>query len=124
MPIYCDLNSEFLANENETRPTAEDLKDIKQNLERLFMTGKGEVPFNREYGTSLKSLLFDTNVDTESIKMFLYMDIQQFEPRVTISPQSLDIRKVDNNTFQVTCNFTVPSLNYTAASAQAVVSNG
>ena len=124
MPIYCDLNSEFLANQNETRPTAEDLKDIKQNLERLFMTGKGEVPFNREYGTSLKSLLFDTNVDTESIKMFLYMDIQQFEPRVTISPQSLDIRKVDNNTFQVTCNFTVPSLNYTAASAQAVVSNG
>ena len=124
MPIYCDLNSEFLANQNETRPTAEDLKDIKQNLERLFMTGKGEVPFNREYGTSLKSLLFDTNVDTESIKMFLYMDIQQFEPRVTISPQSLDIKKVDNNTFQVTCNFTVPSLNYTAASAQAVVSNG
>ena len=124
MPIYCDLNSEFLTNQNETRPTAEDLKDIKQNLERLFMTGKGEVPFNREYGTSLKSLLFDTNVDTESIKMFLYMDIQQFEPRVTISPQSLDIRKVDNNTFQVTCNFTVPSLNYTAASAQAVVSNG
>ena len=123
MTKYADLNTFFNNSNEKTNPVLEDLNDIKQGLERLFTVGKGEVPFNRNYGTTLKSLLFENNVDTEDIKMFLYMDITDFEPRVELSPTDINIIQIDNNTFQVTCNFVVPGLNYKASTATAMVKN-
>lgn len=123
MPKYCDLNSSFHTTVVDNQSVLNDLASIKKNLERLFATTKGEVPFNREYGTSLKNLLFETNVDASDIRMFLYMDIATFEPRVSLNPADIDIQKVDNYTYIVYCNFTVPSLNNVAGSLQSVVSN-
>ena len=97
MAKYTDLNTFFTTSNEKPSPVLEGIDDIKQGLERLFMVGKGEVPFNRNYGTTLKSLLFENNVDVEDVKMFLYMDITDFEPRVQLSPADISIVKVNNN---------------------------
>ena len=123
MTKYADLNTYFTNSNTQLGPVLEDINDIKQGLERLFTVGKGEVPFNRSYGTTLKSLLFENNVSPEDIKMFLYMDITDFEPRVELSPNDIKITKIDNNSYQVICNFRVPNLNNTVSTATAIVKN-
>lgn len=123
MARYTDLNTFFTTSDERTTPSLENIEDIKQGLERLFTVGKGEVPFNRNYGTSLKSLLFENNVDPEDIKMFLYMDITDFEPRVELSPTDIQINRTDNNSFEVICKFRVPGLNDKVSTATAVIMN-
>ena len=123
MTKYTDLNTFFTSSDERTSPALQDIDDIKQALERLFTVGKGEVPFNRDYGTTLKSLLFENNVDPEDIKMFLYMDITDFEPRVELSPTDIKITRVDNNSYEVTCVFRVPGLNNKVSTATAVITN-
>lgn len=123
MTKYADLNTFFTNNDEKLSPVLTDINDIKQGLERLFTVGKGEVPFNRNYGTTLKSLLFENNVDTEDIKMFLYMDITDFEPRVSLSPTDISIVQIDNNTYEVACNFIVPGLNNETSTATAIIKN-
>jgi len=122
MAKYSDLNT-FYTSTNPAGPVLVDIKDIQQGLERLFTTGKGEVPFNRNYGTTLKSLLFENGVDAEDVKMFLYMDITDFEPRIIISPTDLSIVQVDNNSFEVSCTFLVPGLNNQIGKASATITN-
>lgn len=123
MARYTDLNTFFTNSDERPSPALTDIDDIKQALERLFTVGKGEVPFNREYGTTLKSLLFENNVDPEDIKMFLYMDITDFEPRVELSPTDIKIVRVDNNSYEVTCVFRVPGLNNKVSTATATITN-
>lgn len=123
MARYTDLNTFFTNSDERPSPALTDIDDIKQALERLFTVGKGEVPFNREYGTTLKSLLFENNVDPEDVKMFLYMDITDFEPRVELSPTDIKIVQVDNNSYEVTCVFRVPGLNNQISTATAVITN-
>lgn len=122
MPKYSDLNTSFRKTLADNQSVLIDIQNIKKNLERLFMTGKGDVPFNRSYGTSLKTLLFENNLDPADVRMFLYMDITTFEPRISLNPVDIDIVK-DNNQYIVTCNFTVPSLNNAVGTAQSILTN-
>lgn len=123
MAKYTDLNTFFTTSNEKPSPVLEGIDDIKQGLERLFMVGKGEVPFNRNYGTTLKSLLFENNVDVEDVKMFLYMDITDFEPRVQLSPADISIVKVNNNSYEVSCGFVVPGLNDELSVVTAIITN-
>ena len=86
------------------------------------MTPKGSVPFNREYGTTLYSLLFENNVDPADIVAFIYADIEDNEPRVELSPADIYIYKTDRNTYEVNVTFTVPSLNNVSSSVSTKVS--
>lgn len=111
MTTYTDLNDDYLMSANETDVIITDIQNVKDSLMRLFMTGKGEVPFNREYGTTLKTLLFEIALDPSDIANYLYMDITTWEPRVTLNPADIDIIKIDNNTYKVICTFTVIGVN-------------
>ena len=111
MATYTDLNGDYLMSANETDVIITDILNVKDSLTRLFMTGKGEVPFNREYGTTLKTLLFETHLDPADIANYLYMDITTWEPRVSLNPADIDIIRVDNNTYKVICTFTVLGVN-------------
>ena len=104
---YEDLNTSYLDSEMETDPTVANLTSIKKGLERLLNTPKGHDPFNREYGSTLYSLLFENNVSLSDIQMFLYMDITNWEPRLQVNPTDINIIKEDNHTFRVTCTFQV-----------------
>lgn len=115
---YNDLNTKFRNNINETNVIVTDINSVKIGLERLLTTPKGHDPFDREYGSSLYNLLFETNVDIATIQMFLYMDITNWEPRINISPNSIGVLKLDNNTYQITCNF---EFNNTTSNMSTVV---
>lgn len=112
---YKDLNTKFVAytNENltELSPVIQDINSIKQGLERLLTTPKGHDPFNREYGSSLYNLLFENVTNISNIQMFLYMDITNWEPRISIFPGDIQIQQLDINTYVVTCNFIINDYN-------------
>ena len=107
MATYIDLNADFRTSTNQSNVLITDIQNVKSSLERLLLTGKGEVPFNRNYGTTLKSLLFETNIDPADICNYLYMDITTWEPRVSLNPADIVINQIDNHTYQVQCTFTV-----------------
>lgn len=96
---------------------------IKQALERLFTTGKGEVPFNREYGSSLKNLLFESTYSEDDIAVFLYQDICEFEPRVELNPNDISIVQEDLHTYNVSCNFLIPDLNDSVTSISTTITD-
>ena len=123
MTKYADLNTFFTNSDTAASPVLTDIESIKLGLERLFRTGKGEIPFNRNYGTTLKSLIFENNVSPDEVKMFLYMDITDFEPRITLSPNDISIEKIDANTYEVSCSFSVPGLNQAVSTATATITN-
>ena len=124
MTTYTDLNANFKVDAVNTNCITYDIQNVKNSLERLFMTGKGEVPFNREYGTTLKSLLFETNLDPSDICNYLYMDITTWEPRVRLNPADIDIVRIDRNSFVVTCVFTVLGVNGNPQVISKVITNG
>lgn len=104
---YEDLNSKYFSSnlaENQV-PTVANIKSVKEGLERLLTTPKGHNPFNREYGSSLYDLLFNNNLSSADVQMFLYMDITDWEPRLEISPSDIVVQKIDNNTYRVNCSF-------------------
>ena len=121
MSTYQDINTSFTGNTYNSTVDLKDLDSIRKGLERLFTVGKGEVPFNRNYGTTLKSLLFENDLDPSDVRMFLYMDITTFEPRVTLNPADIDIEKLDNNTYRISCVFRVPGLNNVSSVARSVL---
>lgn len=110
MATYTDLNASYTPRNTKTSPTAKNMEDIKRSLLRLFTTPKGSVPFNRNYGSGLYEMLFENELNLHDVRMFLYLDIQNYEPRVSLSPMDISIERLDNHTYQVECNFTVPSL--------------
>lgn len=116
---YEDLNTKFVAytNENLTdlSPVVNEINSIKQGLERLLTTPKGHNPFNREYGSSLYSLLFENSAAITSIQMFLYMDITNWEPRIDLNPSSIEIEMIDPNTYKISCDFIVKPYNVATA---------
>lgn len=121
MSTYQDINTLFTGNTYNSTIAIHDLEDIKVGLERLFTVGKGEVPFNRNYGTTLKSLLFEKNLDPSDVRMFLYMDITTFEPRITLNPADITIEKINNNSYMISCIFRVPGLNNVSSIAKSIL---
>lgn len=122
MTTYSDLNTKFNTSNAELDSVVYDIKAIKQNIERLLTTPKGSVPFNRNYGTNLYSLLFENNVDPADIVAFLYADIDECEPRVQLSPADIEIYKTDRNSYEVNVAFRVPSLNNITSSVITTIS--
>lgn len=124
MATYIDLNSEFRTNTAQSNVLVTDIQCVKESLERLLLTGKGEVPFNRNYGTTLKTLLFETNLDPADICNYLYMDITTWEPRVSLNPADIVIEQIDNNTYQVKCTFIVLGVNGNPQVVSETITNG
>lgn len=122
MTTYSDLNTKFNTSNAELNSIVYDLNAIKQNIERLLTTPKGTVPFNRDYGTNLYSLLFENNVEPADIVAFLYVDIEQNEPRVSLSPADIHVYRIDMNSYEVNVVFTIPSLNNITSSISTRVS--
>ena len=57
---------------------------VRQAIERLLSTPKGSLFFNRQYGSRLESLLFETNdtILSAMMKQYILEAIRDFEPRV------------------------------------------
>ena len=106
-----DLNPYFNTSNAQMIPTVSGMEAIKQSLTRLLFTPKRHNPFNRDYGCDLYDLLFKSEgFVLHDIRMFLYMRITDYEPRISISASDINITKKDRNTYEVSCVFTVPGL--------------
>ena len=121
MPKYIDINSSYRLSNAESSAIVTDIKSICKDLERLFNIPKGSVPFNRAYGTSLRNLLFENNLNPADVVVFLYQDITAFEPRVELNPSDIEIIQTDKNAYTVNCKFTVPSLNFKPGMASVIL---
>lgn len=111
MAKYSDINTEFLESNLELSPITIDRAAIIKGILRFLQTPKGSDPFNRAFGCTLYTLLFENNLETTDAVMFLYMDLTEFEPRINILPSDISITKVDNATYKLTCAFSIPALN-------------
>ena len=120
---YIDLNAEYTLNSSQAY--AVDMGAIKQRLVRLFTTKIGSVPFNRGYGCSLYSLLFEngTGMDLYQVELLIYQDITTWMPEISITSKGIYISKISENAYQVDVSFTVPALNNEAGSLSQIITS-
>lgn len=118
---YTDLNFNYGNDQQEVALT--DLTVIKYSLIRFLKTPIGSVPFNRTFGCSLHKLLFESSagLDFTDIKVLLYNEITQWEPRIEMNPLSIDVAQQDLHTYTLTCTFSVPSLSDQITSLETTI---
>lgn len=108
---YADIDFGFRAN-----PVTGDVslkkgtEAIKQSVRNILLTNKGERPFDPEFGSNIRSQLFE-NFDpiteallTEEIRTAL----RNYEPRVRVLDVTVDGRP-DSNQMNVTLNYEIQS---------------
>ena len=118
--VYADLNSQFgLAN--SVYPVVVDAAAIKQGLIRLLHTPKGHNPFDRNYGSTIYSLLFENRAILMDAARFLYMDITDYEPSISIAPNGVRITRINNNAYEINCYYTIPALNNIPSSLETIL---
>jgi len=108
--MYTDINASY--TKNQLPAYLSGMEVIKQNISRLFSTKPKSVPFNRSYGSRLWNLLFEhATLDLYQIEMLIYQDITDWEPRITLSPNDVQISKIDEHTYNIYVVFRVPALD-------------
>ena len=81
-------------------------QQVKTNLLNLILTEQGERLMNPDYGMGVKNLLFEQNLDLESLKSQIHNQILFFIPEVELilSPCSVSIKL---SRFVFTCSLVV-----------------
>lgn len=120
--LYSDLNTFFKKDSLSNELISTSMETIKNSVLRFFTTGKGEVPFNRAYGTILKSLLFENELSNNDVQTFLYMELTTYEPRILLSPADIVIERTAEHQFSISCSFLVPLLNNELGNVSVTVS--
>ena len=81
---------------------SKDASAIKQAIVNLLLTNKGERPFNPDYGSNIRSYLFEPlDYGTAAqIELSITSTLAKFDPRINV--RSIDIYpNYDNNSFDV-----------------------
>ena len=87
---------------------SKDASAIKQAIVNLLLTNKGERPFNPDYGSNIRSYLFEPlDYGTAApIELTITSTIAKFEPRINV--RSIDIYpNYDNNSFDVDMTYEI-----------------
>ena len=81
---------------------------IKSNLINLLLTNKGERVMNPEFGTDLRTVLFNGIVEDTSteIRNLINTNVAIFVPEVTVSNIQI-VNDEDHNTISVTVQYTI-----------------
>jgi len=116
---YKDFNMNFTAN-----PFSQDLsvltneKAVAQSLKNILLTEKGEIPFDPNFGSGIRTLLFEpvSEVVTITLKEKVLAAIKSYEPRISL--KALLIKDdPDTNSYVIDISYTVTVSNntYTAS---------
>jgi phage baseplate assembly protein W len=72
---------------------------IKSNLINLLLTSKGERPFNPQFGSNFKKLLFEplTDILTESIKENILISINTYIPEIVVTGMDIIPNSEENS---------------------------
>jgi len=89
-------------------PTYKTRDQIKANLVNYILTNKGERVMNPNFGSNLKTLLFNNNLDTttEDLRERIQDEISSIFPEVIVKQVTLD-NIPDSNTINFTLTYQI-----------------
>jgi hypothetical protein len=101
-----------------------DINAVQNALRNLFTTMPGEKVLNPEFGLDLRQYLFEpaTIEVAELIRKEIYTQIGTFEPRVRLNNVKITVFE-DVNEFDISLNYSIPSLNINNASMFGTLNN-
>jgi len=123
-PRY-DVNSILFQNSDVNDFKVDyDINAIRNSLKNLFTTTPGEKVLNPEFGMDLRRYLFEpaTIEVAELIRSQIYTQIGTFEPRVKLNSVKITVFE-DVNEFDISINYSIPSLNINNASMFGTLNN-
>lgn len=97
------VKKDFIINKGEIA--------VVKALKHLILTNHYEKPFNPDYGSNIRKLLFEpmSPFAASSLSLEIEMCIKNFEPRVKLSDVSV-LPNFDTNTYQVSITFYIENL--------------
>ncbi len=106
---FKDININFKKHPvTDDLVVSRDASAIKQAIVNLLLTNKGERPFNPDYGSNIRSYLFEPlDYGTAAqVEMSITGTLSEFEPRINV----LSIEtypNYDNNSFDVDMTYVI-----------------
>lgn len=85
--IYSDIFTNFNAHPNTgALLIRSDVDAVKRALRNLLLTDKGERPFNPDFGSNIKSILFEPSTDVvrRQLESLIRESIKNFEKRAIV----------------------------------------
>ena len=110
---FKDINMTFKKHPvTDDLVVSRDASAIKQAIVNLLLTNRGERPFNPDYGSNIRSYLFEPlDYGTSAqIKLTIRSTIEEFEPRIRIL--NLDVwPNFNDNAFGVDMTYEIVGSN-------------
>jgi len=108
---FSDIDTQFTQN-----PVSDDVislknyESIKRSVRNIISTNKGERPLNPDFGSNVRSLLFEPDSDLIRIALEqeIIIQLRNFEPRIEIVSVVVTntSAEIDNNELNVEIQFT------------------
>jgi phage baseplate assembly protein W len=121
--VYSDLDFRFTINPNTGDIALKrDAEAVKQSVQNILLTGRGERPFNPTFGGNLRAYLFENfdAVTEAAIKNVIINSLRNHAPRVKVDNvivSNLDYR----NALRVSIDITILSPEQTTDIVEFVV---
>lgn len=108
---YTDLDFRFIINPNTGDfALKKDVAAVKQSVMNILLTGRGERPFQPEFGGNLRAYLFENfdNVTAAAMRNAIINSLRNYEPRVRVNNVTIGDMSY-RNALNVTIEFTILS---------------
>ena len=109
--IYSDLDFRFIVNPNTgDLALKKDAEAIKQSIMNILLTGRGERPFNPEFGGNLRAYLFENfdAITQAAMENVIINSLRNYEPRVRVDNVVIDDLSY-RNALNISIDFTILS---------------
>lgn len=108
---FSDLDTQFTQNPiNDDVVSIKNFESIKRSVRNIINTNKGERPFNPDFGSNVRALLFEPDSDLLRIALEDEIEAQllNFEPRIEILNISVSntSEQIDSYELNVIIEFT------------------
>lgn len=108
---FSDLDTQFTQNPiNDDVVSLKNFESIKRSIRNIISTNKGERPFDPDFGSNIRALLFEPDSDLLrlAIEDEIETQIENFEPRVELLTVvvSNTSEAIDSNELNVVIEFT------------------
>jgi phage baseplate assembly protein W len=88
-----------------------DEQAVVNSLKNIILTNHYEKPFNPDYGSNIRALLFENidNITAITLEREILQTIENFEPRVSVSKVTA-VPDFDNNGYSIKLDFFIINL--------------
>jgi phage baseplate assembly protein W len=108
---FSDLDTMFTQSpSNDDVLTITNLESIKRSVRNIVSTNKGERMLDPEFGSHVRSFLFepDSDIIRYAIQEEIFIQLENFEPRIEVTSVAVEntSESIDNYELLVTIEFT------------------